>query len=107
MLVATESYPTYQKTVVSEISALERKVELLIQQQKDARAEVQQLKAENARLKEVVGQRDEQIEHFQKTIKINKIANHTVADKTETTELKRTINEYIKKIDRCIAQLSQ
>ena len=107
MLVASESRPTYQKTVVSEIASLERKVELLIQQQKAAQAEVQQLRAENVRLQESISQRDEQIEHFQKTIKINKIANHTVADKSETTELKRTINEYIKKIDKCIAQLSQ
>ncbi len=107
MLVATENQSTYQKTVISEIAALERKVELLIRQQKDTQAEVMQLKKENARLKESVSQRDEQIEHFQKTIKINKIANHTVADKSETTELKRTVNEYIKKIDKCIAQLSQ
>ena len=107
MLVASESRPTYQKTVVSEIASLERKVELLIQQQKAAQAEVQQLRAENTRLQESISQRDEQIDHFQKTIKINKIANHTVADKSETTELKRTINEYIKKIDKCIAQLSQ
>ena len=107
MLVATEGAATYQNSVMSEISALERKVELLIQQQKDVRAEIQQLKDENTRLKETMGQKDEQIAHFQNTIKINKIANHTVADKNETTELKRTINEYIKKIDRCIAQLSQ
>ena len=107
MLVATEGAATYQNSVMSEISALERKVELLIQQQKDVRAEIQQLKDENTRLKETVDQKDEQIAHFQNTIKINKIANHTVADKNETTELKRTINEYIKKIDRCIAQLSQ
>lgn len=107
MLVATEGAATYQQSVLSEISALERKVELLIQQQKDARAEIQQLKNDNARLQSVVSQKDEQITRFQNTIKINKIANHTVADKSETTELKRTINEYIKKIDRCIAQLSQ
>ena len=107
MLVATEGSATYQHSVMAEISALERKVEILIQQQKDARAEIQQLKDDNTRLKSALSQKDEQIAHFQNTIKINKIANHTVADKSETTELKRTINEYIKKIDKCIAQLSQ
>ena len=107
MLVANEDRATYQKTVISEIAALERKVELLIRQQKEAQTEAAQLRKENARLKEAVSQRDEQIANFQKTIKINKIANHTVADKSETTELKRTVNEYIKKIDKCIAQLSQ
>ena len=107
MLVATEGAATYQHSVMSEISALERKVELLIQQQKEAQAEIQQLKDDNARLKQTVEQKDEHIAHFQNTIKIKKIANHTVADKTETAELKRTINEYIKKIDRCIAQLSR
>lgn len=107
MLVATEGSATYQPSVMTEISALERKVELLIQQQKDARTEIQQLKDDNHRLKALLSQKEEQITHFQNTIKIHKIANHTVADKDETTELKRTINEYIKKIDKCIAQLSQ
>ena len=107
MLVATEGTATYQHSVMTEISALERKVELLIQQQKDARTEIQQLKDENHRLQTMVDEKEEQLMHFQNTIKIHKIANHTVADKNETTELKRTINEYIKKIDKCIAQLSQ
>ncbi len=107
MLVATEGSIKHQNSVMSEIVALERKVELFIQQQKDAQAEIQQLKEDNIRLAAALSQKDEQIAHFQNTIKINKIANQTVADKSETTELKRTINEYIKKIDRCIAQLSQ
>jgi hypothetical protein len=92
---------------MSEIVALERKAAMLIRQQQDAQAEIQQLKEDNIRLASELSRRDEQIVHFQNTIKINKIANQTVADKNETTELKRTINEYIKKIDRCIAQLSQ
>lgn len=107
MLVATEGSTKHQNSVMSEIVALERKVELFVQQQKDAQAEIQQLKEDNIRLAAALSRKDEQIAHFQNTIKINKIANQTVADKSETTELKRTINEYIKKIDRCIAQLSQ
>ena len=107
MLVATEGSTKHQNSVMSEIVALERKVEMFVQQQKDAQAEIQQLKEDNIRLASELSRKDEQIAHFQNTIKINKIANQTVADKGETTELKRTINEYIKKIDRCIAQLSQ
>lgn len=107
MLVATEGSTKHHDSVMSEIAALERKAAMLIRQQQDAQAEIQQLREDNARLASELSQKDEQIARFQNTIKINKIANQTVADKSETTELKRTINEYIKKIDRCIAQLSQ
>jgi predicted nucleic acid-binding Zn-ribbon protein len=96
-----------QKTLISEMSALERKVELLVSQQHVLREELNQLHQENDRLKSVIEEKDEQINHFQKTYKLSKIVDIAVADQNDTTELSRTINEYIRKIDKCIAQLSQ
>lgn len=96
-----------QKTLISEMSALERKVELLVNQQQSLREELKQLREENSMLRSVIGEKDEQINRFQKTLKLSKIVDNAVADQTDTTELKRTIDEYIRKIDKCIAQLSQ
>ncbi|MFP4089981.1 MAG: hypothetical protein ACLFUB_13740 [Cyclobacteriaceae bacterium] len=95
------------KSLISEITVLERRLELLVSQHQALKEEVRQLKAENQQLRSVVGEKDEQLNHFQKTVKISKIVDSAVANQEDTTELKRTINEYIRKIDKCIAQLSQ
>lgn len=95
------------KSLTTEISLLERKVELLVNQHFTMKDEIRRLQEENQQLKLMIGEKEEEINHFQKTIKISKIVNNAVADKDNTTELKRTINEYIRKIDKCIAQLSQ
>lgn len=89
------------------MSALERKVELLVSQQNSLREELRQLREENSQLKSAIEEKDQEVSHFQKTLKLSKIVDNAVADHTDTTELKRTINEYIRKIDKCIAQLSQ
>lgn len=89
------------------MSALERKVELLVSQQNSLKNELKQLREENSTLRSVIQEKDGQINHFQKTLKLSKIVDNAVAEQTDTTELKRTINEYIRMIDKCIAQLSQ
>lgn len=105
---ATERQPMNQNiSLNAEISILERKIELLVTQHFAMKDEIKRLYEENKKLKVEIGEKEEEINHFQKTIKINKIANSAVASADNTTELKRTINEYIRKIDKCIAQLSQ
>lgn len=96
-----------QKKLITEISVLERKAELLVSQHHVLKEELKHLKEENRMLRSVIAEKDEQINHFQKTLKLSKIVNNAVAAQEDTTELKRTINEYIRKIDKCIAQLSQ
>jgi len=89
------------------MSALERKVELLVSQHLTMKEDIRQLKKENSELRSAIEHKDKQINHFQKTLKISKIADNAVANHHDATELKRTINEYIRKIDKCIAQLNQ
>ncbi len=95
------------KSLTSEISILERRIEMLINQHFIMKEEIKRLHEENRKLKSVIVEKEEEINNFQKTIKISKIVNNAVANQDNTTELKRTINEYIRKIDKCIAQLSQ
>lgn len=97
----------YPNPLPSEIATLERKIELLLNQHKALRGELHQVKQENEELRSALSAKDQEIDHFKKSIKISKLAQYTVADQQETTEIKRTINEYIKKIDKCIAHLSQ
>lgn len=95
------------KSLTSEVSILERKVEWLVNQHFAMKEEINRLHEENQELRAVVNKKEEKINDFQKRIKIGKIVNNAVAGENDTTELKRTINEYIRKIDKCIAQLSQ
>ena len=97
----------HQNPLSSEIATLERKIELLLNEHKSLREKLYQAKQENEELKQVLASKEEEVDHFKKSIKISKLAHYTVADQNETTEIKRTINEYIKKIDKCIAHLSQ
>ncbi len=72
--------------------------------------ENQTLKKENDSLSLDVNQKNEELNHFQNQEKITKIVNKAVegGDNSERAkELKRTINEYIKEIDRCINLLNQ
>lgn len=72
--------------------------------------ENQTLKKENDSLSLDVNQKNEELNHFQNQEKITKIVNRAVegGDNSERAkELKRTINEYIKEIDRCINLLNQ
>ncbi|MEM9829406.1 MAG: hypothetical protein AAF944_02145 [Bacteroidota bacterium] len=98
---------THSNTLLSEIATLERKVEILLTEHKSLREKLQQAQLDNKELKQALASREEEINNFKKSIKISKLAQFTVADRSETTEIKRTINEYIKKIDKCIAHLSQ
>ncbi len=97
----------HSTTLSSEIVTLERKIDLFLDQHTSLQEQLQQAKQENEELKLALNSKEEELERFKKSIKISKLAQLTVADHSETTEVKRTINEYIKKIDKCIAHLSQ
>lgn len=96
-----------QDQLTSEIIALERKVQLLLGAYENLQKEAESLREENQSLKNLVNEKDKEINNFHNSIKISKIASQVVNDKADSTELKRKINEYIKEIDKCIAHLSR
>ena len=91
----------------SELQALERKLILLINEQKNLRSKNNLLEQQKRELEEQLNARNEQIQSFQNQIKISKIAGSVGADRKDASELKKKIDEYIGEIDRCIAHLSQ
>ena len=91
----------------SELQSLERKLVLLINEQKNLRSKNILLEQQKKEIEDQLNARNEQIQSFQNQIKISKIAGSVGADRKDASELKKKIDEYIGEIDRCIAHLSQ
>lgn len=89
------------------LASLERKINLLLADRKSILNEVAALKNENEELKQVIKQKDQQIDSFQNKIKISKIVQEIDTEEGNASELKSKIDDYIKEIDKCIAHLSK
>jgi len=97
-----------KENLQGDLLSLERRLKLLLSEYNNMKDEVDHLKAENKELKELIRQKDGQLDSFQNQAKISKIVqNVAVGEDTDATGLKNQIDEYIKEIDRCIAQLSE
>lgn len=91
----------------SELNNLERKLILLLNEHKKLKGNVESLRKENQDLREVIKQKESVLFDFQNKDKISKIVNGMVVSEGNTTELVEVIDEYIKEVDKCIAQLSE
>lgn len=89
-----------------ELSLLEEKIKQLLEENKALKLEIVDLKKDKAALRDMVEKKVEEINNFQNQIKISKIVD-SMAVEDNAAELKYKINEYIKDIDKCIAQLSR
>jgi predicted nucleic acid-binding Zn-ribbon protein len=96
-----------QDLLKTNLSGLERKLLVLLNEHKHLKEEVKSLKNENLELRESIKQRDEQLDNFTNQIKITKIVNRLNPEDGTTSELKKKVDEYIREIDQCIAHLSQ
>ena len=95
-----------QERVTTENLSIERKLNLLLGEFKNLKEELSLLRNENSELNDIIKTKDEQLTNFQNTNNISKIAN-TIAVEEDNTELKKSIDNYIKEIDKCIAYLSK
>jgi hypothetical protein len=91
----------------SELNNLERKLILLINDHKKVKGNLDILKKENIELKEMIRQKEANMADFQNKDNVSKIVSNMVEENEETTELVEVINDYIKEVDKCIAQLSE
>ena len=96
-----------QDLLKTNLSGLERKLLVLLNEHKHLKEEVKSLKNENSELRASISQRDEQLDNFTNQIKITKIVNRLNPEDGTTSELKKKVDEYIREIDQCIAHLSQ
>ncbi|HSZ72402.1 MAG TPA: hypothetical protein VK750_06975 [Cytophagaceae bacterium] len=89
------------------LTLLEEKIRKLIEAYDQSLLEVKELKEENAFLKSLVKNKEEEIKNFQNQFKISKIVTTLADDTHRKVELKLKINEYIREIDKCIAYLKE
>lgn len=96
-----------QEVLKSNLSGLERKLLVLINEHKSLKEELKTLRLENQELRSAVKSRDEQISGFHNQLKITKIVDNLHPEDGSVLELKKKVDEYIREIDKCIAHLSR
>lgn len=96
-----------QEALKSNLSGLERKLLVLLNEHKAVKEEVRSLRLQNNDLKTDLKKRDDQLSNFKNQIKITKIVDQINPEDGSVSELKRKVDEYIREIDKCIAHLSR
>lgn len=91
----------------TELNNLERKLILLLNEHNKLKRDLATLKEENQGLKEKVQEKESYIVDFQNKHKISKIVSGMGEGEGNITELTEVVTEYIKEVDKCIAQLSE
>lgn len=86
---------------------LEEKIKKLIEAYDQSLQDAKELREENAFLKSLIKNKEEEIKNFQNQFKISKIVTTLADDTHRKAELKLKINEYIREIDKCIAYLKE
>lgn len=96
-----------QELLKTNLTGLERKLMVLINEHKNLKEELKSLKSENQNLKSTVRSRDEQIAGFHNQLKITKLVDNLNPEDGSVLELKKKVDEYIREIDKCIAHLGR
>ena len=96
-----------QELLKTNLSGLERKILVLVNEHKSVKEELKGLKRENQDLKDAIRARDEQITGFHNQLKITKIVDSINPEDGSVSELKKKVDDYIREIDKCIAHLSR
>jgi hypothetical protein len=96
-----------QELLKSNLSGLERKILVLVNEHKSLKDELKALRLENQDLRNAIRTRDEQISGFHNQLKITKIVDNLHPEDGSVSELKKKVDDYIREIDKCIAHLSR
>lgn len=89
---------------LSQIEGIKIKLSNLLEHYVLLQEENLELRKERNRYKDLIAQKEKIIKSLDKNINTLKIAKSIEND--DQSELKQTINKYIKEIDKCIAQLN-
>lgn len=87
------------------VNAIENKVKALIEQNEALKNEVEKLRSTCERDQQQLGLKDKKIEELTEKNKILRIA--TGGNEGDNREIKLKINEIVREVDKCIAQLNQ
>ena len=81
------------------------KVQLLLKQYNDAQKEVQKLTKENASLRTLVEEKNQQTLQLQQKVEALRLTSVSLNDDVKK-DLEKRINVYLKEIDNCLALLN-
>jgi predicted ribosome quality control (RQC) complex YloA/Tae2 family protein len=95
-----------EQDLLNRMETLEKKAQLLLRDYNHVKEALVKVKEENRQLKNVVSEQNKQLTDFSYRTKIDKIVETLEVNGQGSEDLKRTIDEYILKIDECITQLS-
>lgn len=98
----SEKLPIDQKLI-----AMEGKIRKLMIDRTAMQNELKNSKLDVEKLQKCLNEQNEDLKNFQNQTKITKIVNVTTDDTKSTVELKILLNQYIREIDKCIANLSE
>ena len=88
------------------VDSLQSKVEKLIIQHKKTKEDLKQLKEENSFLQGKLADGKVQIKDLEEQNKVLKLAKSLSGKEGKSTDIKLKINELIREIDKCIAQVN-
>lgn len=88
------------------VDSLQSKVEKLIIQHKKAKEDIKQLRDENAFLHSKITETKLQLKAVGEQNKVLKLAKTLSGNEEKSTDLKLKINELVREIDKCIAQVN-
>lgn len=87
------------------VSGLRKKAELMIEKHRSVIEKNKQLLDEIVQLKEKLNQKNQQLTELEDRIKVLKISKSVESESTKDVKLK--INEMVREIDNCIAQINK
>lgn len=90
-----------------EIQNLERKIQLMLNENKKLKEDLSRAKNENSDLKIRVESQSTNLTSFQNQAKISKLVNNMGVEDGDSAELREKLDGYIKEIDKCIAHLAE
>src|SRR5688572_30734999 len=96
-----------QELLKTNLTGLERKILVLINEHNNLKEELRNVKKENQDLKAALKTRDQQIDSFHNQLKITKIVDKLSPEDGSVSELKKKVDDYIREIDKCIAHLGR
>ena len=88
------------------VESLQSKVEKLIMQHNKAKEDIKQLKEENTSLQGKLTYAKVQAKELSEKNKVLKLAKSLSGKQGKSTDIKLKINELIREIDKCIAQVN-
>jgi len=90
-----------------EFQDLERKIHLLLSENKRLKDELTQSQSENQILESKLDSQKANLDSVQNQMKISKIVDNMIVSEENSELLKAQIDDYIKEIDKCIAHLAE